>query len=144
MDFSHQEVQRTSFGIYELIEKTVDFVRPQTRFRDWRFEIASDPGIPRVRIDPAQIQQVLLILLGRIADSRAGDGSPRILNIRVFEDEASKSVGIEIQSPGPGDTAVGEESVLDTVRRILDRHQGEFAIDDRGDGEEYRVLLPAA
>jgi len=146
MDFSHREVKRTAFGINELVEKTVDFVRPQTRFRAWDFSLEADPEVPRVQIDPGQIQQVLLVLLGRMAEGGAPDGEHR-MRIRTFSDAGRKSVGIEIRSGIrrlPSEDGVTDETTLDTVRRIVDRHQGRFVVEDDVSGEGYQVLLPAA
>lgn len=146
MDFSHREVKRTAFGINELVEKTVDFVRPQTRFRTWDFQLEPDPEVPRVQIDPGQIQQVLLVLLGRMAEGGKTDGEHR-MRIRTFSDAGRKSVGIEIRSGirrPPAEDGMPDEATLDTVRRIVDRHQGRFVVEDEASGEGYQVLLPAA
>jgi nitrogen-specific signal transduction histidine kinase len=154
MDFSHREVRRTAFGINELVEKTVDFVRPQIRFREWDFSLLPDHNLPRVRIDPGQIQQVLLILLGQIADGPDPTPTSCTLQIRTFSDEENKSVGIEIwpalhgrerpEGLDEGDESTEDGQVLSTVQRILDRHDGRFDIDESEGGDTYRVLLPAA
>lgn len=150
MDFSHREVQRTEIGINELIEKTVDFVRPQTRFRAWNFSLVPATKLPRVQIDPGQIQQVLLILLGRVAETASRPAAEQVLRIQTLDDAQRKSVAIEIGPfvRGARESDRGsdlrEEGPLDTVRRILDRHQGQFALRESEEGEIYEVLLPAA
>jgi hypothetical protein len=76
--------------------------------------------------------------------------------VRTFSDERKKAAGIEIVTPGgaalgelqqPRTPAPGEEGerALETVHRIVERHQGRFEV-TRGaeEGETFRVLLPAA
>ena len=142
MDFSHREVRRDSYGLNELVENTVEFVRPQTKFRVWNLVLNPDPSVPSVEIDPGQIQQVLLILLGRVAKH----SHPGELHIRTFRDTSGRSAGIEILNPGPCPEASDprSEEELATVRRILDRHQGRFEVESGDQKEIYRVLLPAA
>jgi len=154
MDFSHREVKRTSFGLNELVEKTIEFVRPQTRFRGLELAFEPDPSVPAVDVDPGQIQQVLLTLLGRVADlSRRSPGLR--LSVRTFSDERRKAAGIEIVSPGAGledllpdktgTTGEDRERALETIHRIVERHQGRFeVIAGTEEGETFRVLLPAA
>jgi signal transduction histidine kinase len=154
MDFSHREVKRTAFGLNELVEKTIEFVRPQTRFRGLEVVFEPDPGVPAVDVDPGQIQQVLLTLLGRVADLTPRAPGQR-LAVRTFSDERRRGAGIEIVSPeaGLGDLRPAKtepqgkprERDMETVHRIVERHQGRFVVtDDTGEGETFRVLLPAA
>jgi signal transduction histidine kinase len=152
MDFSHREVKRSAFGLNELVEKTVDFVRPQTRFRGMNFDFSLDPDLPPVEMDPGQIQQVLLTLFGRVADRPVDRTAERSLEIRTFADDRRKTVAIEIctaRSLDPGGVEEGgdgsAEAALGVVHRILDRHQGRFESTPPQDPREtYRVLLPAA
>ncbi len=152
MDFSHREVKRSACGLNELVEKTVDFVRPQTRFRGMSFAFRLDPDLPPVEMDPGQIQQVLLTLFGRMADRPGAGPAMRNLEIRTFVDDRRKTVTIELRTPreavtgGAGESETESvEAALGVVNRILDRHQGRFETTPPGDPDEaYRVLLPAA
>lgn len=150
MDFSHREVKRTAYGVNELVEKTVDFVRPQTRFRGMEFSFRPGADLPPVEMDPGQIQQVLLTLLGRAAGRNGEAGRERDLGIRTFSDERRRTVGIEISWPRLNDEGVeapdaGAEAELGLVHRILDRHRGRFESGPDGSaGESYRLFLPAA
>lgn len=152
MEFSRREGRQTSSGLNDLVKKTVDFVRPQSKYRVWEFALSPDPQVPRVEMDPGQIQQVLLILLGRLTAGEAPPPAARCgLDIRTFCDADSHAAGIEIASrrpgagaaPGPGADR-DEDQDLITVRRILDRHHGRYERVDLPEGESYRVLLPAA
>ncbi len=149
MDFSHREARRAAFGLNELVEKTMDFVRPQTRFRGIVFGFEPDPDLPAVEMDPGQIQQVLLTLFGR-AVAPGGGAAACELRIRTFADERRRTVGVEIRSPRgehpAGSAADGDEAALGTVQRILDRHHGRFEsrTESPEDGETYRIVLPAA
>lgn len=147
MDFSYRGVKRTAFGVNELVEKTVEFVRPQKRFNQVSFKFDADPGLPSVEMDPGQIQQVLLTLLGKAAD-RASMGSSAPLIIRTADDPRKHTVRLEIRT-GPlltPDTAPAEhDPEIGTVHRILERHQGKLErTQDPDGGETFRVLLPAA
>jgi hypothetical protein len=98
-----------------------------------------------VRIDPGQIQQLLLILLGRVADAGATSAAGYHMRIRTFRDDPHKAVGIEISAGSRSHQGEdGDEQTLETVRRIVDRHRGQFAVEGGESGDTYRVLLPAA
>jgi signal transduction histidine kinase len=148
MDFSHREVKRTAYGVNELVEKTVDFVRPQTKFRGMEFTLYPAEDLPPVEMDPGQIQQVLLTLLGRVARFSSEAVPGRDLAIRTFADERRRTVGIEISwPPGLRSAAAGPdaEAELGLVQRILDRHRGRLVSGEEGaPAESYRLFLPAA
>lgn len=146
MEFSHRDVKRTAVGINELVEKTIEFVKPQMKFREFQFNIESDPTLPRVEIDPGQIQQVLLVLLGKTAECGTSSGSTG-LDVRTFV-TPDRLVAIDI---GLSDMRLmrslepeEEEAALDTVRRILDRHHGRLQGPDDEYTDGYRIFLPAA
>ncbi len=152
MDFSRREVRKAPAGLNELVEKTVDFVRPQTRFRGVNFRFNPDPDLPRVTMDPGQLQQVLLALFGRMADQSSS--ATRNLDIRTFTDERRRTAGIEILTAraagsafeaGEPEAAEPDDAALSVVLRILDRHQGRLEVGPASErGDTYRVLLPAA
>ncbi len=147
MDFSHQGRKRSVFGVNELVEKTMEFVKPQPRFRSVTFSFDPASPLPDVEMDPGQIQQVLLTLFGRAAGN-GGAGSESSVSIRTWEDPRRKRVGVEIRSglrlvEGTGDS--GGDPEIGTVDRILKRNQGRLErVNDPEDGETFRVLLPAA
>jgi signal transduction histidine kinase len=147
MEFSRRGVRREAVGVNDLVERTVHFVKPQRRFRDLEFQLEHDPALPRVEMDPGQIQQVLLILLAQVSE-RPSHG-PGVLRVRTFGTSA-REVGIEIGRPG---AAAGEEPPLDlsekpaleTVRRILERNHGRLELSSEPESPAtFRVLLPAA
>ena len=145
MEFSHRDVKRTQVGLNELVEKTVDFVKPQMKFRNFEFKIDSDPSLPRVEIDPGQIQQVLLILLGKAAESGTA-GSTNQVEVRTFN-TPDNSVGIDIGLAGVSlirSLEPEEEAAINTARRILDLHHGRLESPDEDDADGYRIILPAA
>ena len=145
MEFSHRDVKRTQVGLNELVEKTLDFVKPQMKFRNFEFKVESDPTLSRVEIDPGQIQQVLLVLLSKAAESCTAD-SPSVLEVRTFN-TSDRSVAIDICPsciPVTQTFEPEEEAALETVRRILDRHHGRLQGPDDEDTDGYRILLPAA
>ncbi|HET9235506.1 MAG TPA: hypothetical protein VFP10_15340 [Candidatus Eisenbacteria bacterium] len=145
MEFSHRDVKRTQVGINDLVEKTVEFVKPQMKFRDFEFKIDPDPSLPRVEIDPGQIQQVLLVLLSKAAESGTA-GSTNVVEVRTFNTPES-SVGIDIGLAGLSLNRTlepEEEAAIETARRILDRHHGRLESPDDDDADGYRIILPAA
>jgi signal transduction histidine kinase len=145
MEFSHRDVKRTQVGLNDLIEKTLDFVKPQMKFRNFEFRVESEPTLSRVEIDPGQIQQVLLVLLSKAAESCVKD-APSVLEVRTFN-TSDRSVAIDICPscvPVAQTFEPEEEAALETVRRILDRHHGRLQGPDDEDTDGYRILLPAA
>jgi C4-dicarboxylate-specific signal transduction histidine kinase len=144
MEFSHRGTKRTAYGVNELVEKTMEFVRPQARFRSVTLSFAPGETVPSIEMDPGQIQQVLLTLLGRAAE-RLRDGEPQSLEIRTYGDEKRRRVGVEILASSGTPADADGDPELGTVHRILERHQGHLEMDHDADrGEIVRVLLPAA
>ena len=146
MDFSRRESHKAPAGLNELVEKTVDFVRPQTRFRGINFRFNPDPDLPRVTMDPGQLQQVLLALFGRMADQSSS--GTRNLDIRTFTDERRRTAGIEILTPRSADAAfeTGEPEAAesdDGVPRGRRAHSGPASGPPRsGPGFGKRRHLP--
>jgi hypothetical protein len=99
-----------------------------------------------VEIDPGQIQQVLLVLLGKTADCGSSSGS-KGLEVRTYvtpERLIAIDIGLSEGQLTRCLEPVEEEATLETVRRILDRHHGRLQSPDDGDTDGYRVFLPAA
>jgi len=147
MDFSHRETKRTPFPVNDLVLRTVDLVRPQTRFRHLSLEVSADPAIPLVEMDPGQIQQAILTLLRRSAKRLQGKSGAG-LTIRTLPTRGGRDVTIEVLEshpgarPSSGTTRAPEaDPSLEKVVRIVERHHGRLeATDDDG----CRMILPAA
>jgi signal transduction histidine kinase len=147
VDFAHRGGRGSVQEINAIVERTVNFVRPQPRFRAVEFRFLPGADLPRVEMDPGLVQQALLSVLGVVVD-RAAAGTPVPLDIRTFARARAKAVGIEIQMPAappPAGEGTATEAAFHDVRRLLDRHRGrlEVANDPEGGGT-YRFLLPAA
>jgi len=146
MDFSHRETLRTEFGVNELVERTVELVRPQARFKSVTFDVRTDPSTPLIEMDPGQIQQALLTLFRRAVPA-AKRGDPMSLAIRTAP--AADGAVIEIfgargDAPAMRELAWDGEGGDATVGRIVERHHGKFQSGRDAQGEGFRFVLPAA
>ena len=76
MDFSHQESRPVATDLGTLVHETAAFIRPQNRFDGVEIDADTDDRVGFVRIDPAQMQQVLTNLLFNAGDVMAQAGTP--------------------------------------------------------------------
>ncbi len=62
----------------EIVQDTVSMLKRQREFRGVRFEISLESRLPRVAVDPGQVQQVLVNLFLNAKDAMNGEGSLRV------------------------------------------------------------------
>jgi signal transduction histidine kinase len=159
MDFSHKEVQMQPVDLNGHVERTVEFVRPQNKYDRVEFEMALDPAVGTVQLDPGQIQQVLLNLFSNAADAFR-DAGIESGKIRIETRREAKSVVVSVTDNGPGipehvvgkifepafTTKVdGHGFGLATCYRIVENHGGHIRVESsEGAGAVFVVTLPAA
>jgi signal transduction histidine kinase len=119
-------------------------------------EIAAD--LPAVQLDGLFLQQALLnlVLNGLQAVSKSGSVSVRASRVQT-DDVAFAS--IDVTDDGQGIPANVRESIFEpffttkpsgtglglaVVKRVVDAHGGELAVESSAAGTRFRVLLPAA
>ncbi len=153
---SRQEVKPKACGLQDIVQESVDFVSPQNRFENTRFQVSIPDDLPTICVDPNQIQQVFLNLFTNAADamgkaggtisvsaeagfsgnsieiivSDEGFGIPESLHTRIFEPRFTT------KSHGNG---VG----LAVCFRVIHDHGGTIhLVSPQGGGAVFRISLP--
>ena len=159
MDFSNAEIRVERLDFNALLQRSVEFVRPQNRFDDVEWELRLAGAIPELRADPGQIQQVLINLFVNAADAMGDNGPVRKVLAVVSEyDERQKQVRLQVQDTGSGirpevmprifephftTKAEGHGFGLSTSYRIVSNHGGRITAESLpGRGARFTVTLP--
>jgi two-component system, NtrC family, sensor kinase len=118
-------------------------------------ELAGD--LPEIQGDPAQIQQVLIILLANASEAIGQGGEIRVRTAPV---DAGEGVWIEVQDNGPGVQPELVEKIFEpffstkenqhrtglglaVAKGIVDRHGGALTVESQpGAGAKFTVQLP--
>ncbi|MBI5478654.1 MAG: HAMP domain-containing protein [Deltaproteobacteria bacterium] len=159
LDFARQTgPELTAARLDRVVEDTVRLVHKQAAFRNVSIEQQHEPGLPQARVDPKQMQQVLLNLLvnaaeampqgGRVTITTAagpepamavvtvsdtGSGIPGDIRERIFEPFFSTKGG---KTDGFG---------LAISWSIVQGHGGTIEVDSAvGRGTTFRIRLPLA
>ncbi len=150
------QLERAPTDLNQLVERVVDFVRPEAAARGIRLETFLDHELPVLELDPSRIRQVLLNLLIN-ARQAIGEGGGRIALMSRAEGEWAV---LEVVDDGPGMDAEtlqgcfqvyfsrkkgGSGLGLPTVRRIIEAHGGAVELESSpGHGTRARIQLPLA
>ena len=123
-----------------LIEKLIDFIQGQSRFRSIEFVLNLDREIPTLEIDPGQIQQVLLNLYANAADAMGHDQVTTETRLNGNE------VIAEVQDDGPGmpeeirsrifefgftTKSIGHGFGLALCQKVVQNHNGSLAVESQ-------------
>lgn len=134
MELGQLKLKKEPSHVNLLIEKLINFIQGQKRFRQVEFELNLGSGVPLIEADPGQIQQVLLNLFANSADAMG----PGIVAVTTALDEEGKLV-LTVRDTGPGmpDEVVarifetgfttkdtGHGFGLAVCRRIIENHNG--------------------
>jgi PAS domain S-box-containing protein len=157
LDASRKESSPTDVDLDELVERTIEFVKPQNRFDDLVIEFARAPEALRLFADPQQIRQVALNLLTNAAEAirerRTRGGTIRV---ETFREETSagfrvidEGVGIDealqqrIFEPHFTTKPKGHGFGLAVCHRVVANHGGSIRVHSRaGHGATFTVRLP--
>lgn len=159
MDFSSAELRIERVDINALTQRSMEFVRSQNRFDGVEWEMRLATGVPELRADPGQIQQVLLNLFINAADAMQDNGTPRrMISVTSAFDERKREVAIVVADTGPGiplhhltkvfephftTKPEGHGFGLSTSYRILVNHGGSIAVESPpGQGARFTLRLP--
>ena len=114
-------------------------------------EINLPTSLPRVLGYGGELNQVWLNLLDNALDAAKGrvtvtaDVNGQLLSVRIVDDGAGMSAEVQARIFEPFFTTkpVGQGTGLglDTVRRILTRHEADVSVDSRPGRTEFRVTL---
>jgi two-component system NtrC family sensor kinase len=156
LDYSRQtEPQKMSFGLNELIEKTLSLLEHQAAFRNLKIIREFDQSLPQLMIDKDKIQQVFINLLtnaqeampegGTIAitTTKANDGN--FIEIRVVD----TGCGIEeadipkLFDPFYSTKELGTGLGLSVSQGIIASHKGTIEVQSKvGEGTTFIIRLP--
>ena len=141
------------------IEDQLFSLKPHRKFNQTKFDCEFEPGLPTIKVDVGQIQQVLLNLFNNAieaADAEAGK-KPE-LNIKVRHDKQHANVEIEITDFGPGMTAEVRDKIFEphystkpgghglglyNCKKIIENHGGRISVASTpGEKTTFTIRLP--
>ncbi|NWF53465.1 MAG: PAS domain S-box protein [Syntrophaceae bacterium] len=140
--------------ISEVIEKSLSVLQAKLRKGNISLAFTREEGLPRVRIDVHQIQQVLINLILNAIQAMEKGGT---LALRVFR-EAGDGVGVEIRDTGIGIPAANLKKIFDPffttksegtglglsiTAKILDAHRASLDVESKeGKGSVFTLHFP--
>jgi signal transduction histidine kinase len=159
MDFSGAELKMERVDFNELVRRSIEFVRAQNRFDGVSWDVRLVEPLPELRIDPGQIQQVLLNLFMNAADAMVDAGVARkAITVETAHDERARQVKVVVTDTGPGIPAsnlakifephfttkpTGHGFGLSTSYRIVSNHGGRIVAESpAGEGARFTLTLP--
>ena len=135
MDFSSAELRIERVDINALTQRSMEFVRSQNKFDAVEWDLRLAGGVPDLRADPGQLQQVLLNLFINAADAMQENGASRkVISVSTDYDEHARKVTIVVSDSGPG-------IPLNHLAKVFEPH---FTTKPEGHGfglsTSYRIL----
>jgi len=159
MQFSRAEIKVEPVDLNALVGDSVELVRAQNRFDgvEWDLKLASP--VPTLRMDPGQIQQVLINLFMNAADAMNEKAAPRkVIAVVTRVDERHGQLELRVEDSGTGipeavitrifephftTKPTGNGFGLATSYRILQDHGGRIAASNLpAGGACFTVQLP--
>jgi PAS domain S-box-containing protein len=141
-------------NINEVIEKSLPVLQAKLHKGNISFVFSRGEGLPQVRIDVHQVQQVLINLLLNAIQAMETGGT---LTIRTFP-ENGRGVGVEIRDTGVGIPAPNLKKIFDPFfttksegtglglsisMKILDNHRATLDVEsEEGKGSAFTIHFP--
>ena len=153
------DLEYTSLDLNEVVADVARLVMSDAAIRNMSIRVDAATGLPRVRGDRVQLQQVVLnLVLNGLDAMRESRGKDRTLVIRTFTDIGDGVVGVAVRDAGPGIAAKDAEHIFDPLyttktegigmglaiaRTIVDAHGGRLtAANNAEGGATFRFTLP--
>jgi signal transduction histidine kinase len=148
----------TNESVPRLVEGLMPAFSDQLRERGVELEVEIPPTLPEVRVDPMQVEQVLVELVSNALDAMPAGGRLRI-GAGLNEAVSGSEVAIEISDTGSGipdnvlpsvcepfftTRADGTGLGLAIAKRYVEQNGGRLEITSRPGATTVRVRLPAA
>jgi signal transduction histidine kinase len=158
-DFSRAELAVERVNLNALVQRSVEFVRTQSRFEGVEWEVRLGDPLPELMVDPGQLQQVMLNLFMNAADALSeSTGGRKAIRVTSAWDERARVVRLAVSDTGPGIPAgnlgrIFEPSFttkrgghgfgLSTSYRIITNHGGRIVAESPpGAGSTFTLSLP--
>jgi two-component system sensor kinase FixL len=153
------DLEYASLDLNEVVADVTRLVMSDAAIRNVAIRAEAATGLPRVRGDRVQLQQVVLnLVLNGLDAMREPHGGDRTLVIRTFGDEGTGTVGVAVRDMGPGIAAKDAEHIFEPLyttkaegigmglaiaRTIVDAHGGRLAAANNADGgATFQFTLP--
>jgi signal transduction histidine kinase len=153
----------TSVAADEPLRQVRTLLEPQLAKHNIRLHLAEEPAIARVRIDPQQIQQVLINLIQNAADSIGENGDMTLrarLDTKRLAERATEVVILEVTDTGKGISPEVQKRLFDPffttkeggtglglaiASRIVEKHGGALQYQTQVNrGTTFGIVLPRA
>jgi signal transduction histidine kinase len=152
------DLEYVPLDLNDVVTEVARLVMSDAAIRNVSMRVEPAPGLPRVRGDRVQLQQVVLnlVLNGLDATSEPGAGDQSLV-IRTFADGPAV-VGVAVQDTGPGIPAKNAEHIFEPLyttkadgigmglaiaRTIVDAHGGRLtAANNEKGGATFQFTLP--
>jgi len=149
----------TSESVPRLVEGLMPAFSEQLRERGVKLELEIPPTLPEVRVDPMQVEQVLVELVSNALDAMPAGGRLRIRAALNEAETTGSEVAIEVSDTGTGipdnvlpsvcepfftTRADGTGLGLAIAKRYVEQNGGRLEITSRPGATTVRVRLPAA
>ncbi|MDX6652317.1 MAG: two-component system, OmpR family, sensor histidine kinase ResE [Solirubrobacterales bacterium] len=143
-----------------MVDEVVKLMRPRIAAKGHRLQVAVDPDLPHVLVEPARFRQVLGNLL-----TNANDYTPDGGEIEVTAMAVGPEIEVAVRDSGPGIPADKLEEVFGRFNRLdagetqsitgsglglaiskslVELHGGAIGVDSKlGEGSTFRFVLPA-
>ncbi len=153
--FSKTDYVRETTDLNRLIVELARLLREDAIRRGVLIELQLDERLPALRIDPVQIQQVLLNLATNGMDAMAVRNEMRVLKIST-EMQGTDAVKVAVKDSGPGfddqtkarlfepfftTKAEGTGMGLAICRSIIEAHDGRIWATQSGEGTVFQFVL---
>lgn len=147
--------RRQHTDVAVLLESTAQLMRPALVKRSIELDVETSPDLPEFEIDPDQIRQVLVNLIGNAADAVGKDGTISI-RAATFPDHEGLIIAVTDEGSGipekdlskifePFHTTKfsGTGLGLAVARALVEHHGGRIEVESKiGIGSIFLVLLP--
>jgi signal transduction histidine kinase len=156
LDFSRPVApKKQPSDVNSLLAECIDLVDAQAQFINIELERSFDARLPRVMVDPAQMEEVFVNLIINAAEAMSGSG-----RLTIVTRQTDHHVEIEISDTGPGIAREDLERVFDPFFStkeaghgtglglaisygIVREHEGSISVSsERGAGATFVVRLP--
>jgi signal transduction histidine kinase len=143
MDYSSlQQATFTRVDINQLLQRVVEFLQPQKRFRQIVIETSFVPGVLEAEVDQGLVEQVLYNLLNNAADAMARTAVKKIdigtarlsddmirLSVRDYGDGIAEEQRKKLFKEKFTTKESGHGIGLVVCKNIIDKHNGRISVD---------------